>query len=763
MARNAGASETLVEVERIEHDTVFLKGGGLRRIVMVAGINFDLKSEEEQGMILGAFQNLLNALDFSIEWTIHSRKLSVATYIERLKRREEEEEGTPLLREALAAYREFIQSFVDRNAIMEKSFFVTVPYEQIAINPLAAGKSSAPSEEVIEALNGRVEQVIRGLHQAGLRAIPLNTEELRELFRNLYNPSSADTSEASGESLAPERAEVRPTHLVLNGVYAKTLCILTYPRYLGGSWFSPFINLPERMDISVHIHPTDTGIALKRLMRKVTELEVEMGEREERGEVRDPTLETAYADVETLRDSLQQSRDKLFEVSVYLTIYAESLSDLTRLESRITSMGESKLVSMKPLLFEAMDGFRSTLPIGRDALAVSKPLNSEPLSSLFPFISPDLTSNEGVLYGVNRHNNTLIIFDRFSLENANTVVFAKAGSGKSYATKLEVIRSLMMGTDILIIDPENEYEKLSEAVGGSMFKISLDSKSHINPFDIPTIPEDEEPSEVLRSHIVNLTGLMKLMLGEVTPEEEALLDRAITETYASRDIAPELDFAGKEPPLLEDLEVVLRSMEGGRGMADRLYRFTAGSYAGFTNKPTNIDVGNRLIVFSIRDLEDELRPIAMYIILNFVWNTVRAKLKKRIMIVDEAWWMMKYPDSAAFLFALAKRGRKYYLGITTITQDVEDFMRSPYGKPIITNSSLQLLLKQSPATVDITGQAFGLTEMEKNYLLEVDIGEGLFVAGLKHVAIQVIPSPFEHEIITTNPEEILEQRKVREA
>ncbi|MBI2514808.1 conjugal transfer protein TraC, partial [Candidatus Wolfebacteria bacterium] len=331
---------------------------------------------------------------------------------------------------------------------------------------------------------------------------------------------------------------------------------------------------------------------------------------------------------------------------------------------------------------------------------------------------------------------------------------------KSYATKLEIIRSLMMGNDIIIIDPENEYQKLAESVAGSFFKISLTSEHQINPFDIPIIPEGEDPADVFKSHVLNLTGLIKLMLGKITPEEDALLDRAITETYASRDItADKKDFTGLTPPLLGDLQAVLENMEGGRGLSQRLEKFTKGSYAGFTNQPSNIDIKNRLIVFSIRDLEDELRPIAMYTILNFIWNLIRAELKKRILVIDEAWWMMKYPDSAAFLFGLVKRARKYYLGVSTITQDVEDFLTSPYGRPIITNSSLQLLLKQAPATIDLVAKTFGLTEAEKSLLLEAGVGEGLFFAGLKHVAIQIVPSYFENQIITTNPEELLQMRK----
>jgi type IV secretory pathway VirB4 component len=506
------------------------------------------------------------------------------------------------------------------------------------------------------------------------------------------------------------------------------------------------------------VHPVDTSLALRKLRRKAAEIEAQLIESEEKGLVRDPLLETAYQDVESLRDSLQQSQEKLFDVSIYLTIYADTEHELKKLEGEIVNILDSKLVNVKPANFEQMNGFTSTMPICKDMLDIHSPLNSGPVSSFFPFVSLNLTSDDGIMYGVNRHNNTLVIFDRFSLENANMVIFAKAGSGKSYATKLEIIRSLMTGTDIIVIDPENEYLSMAKAVGGSIFKISLNSESHINPFDIPIIPEGEEPGEVLKSHIVTLAGLIKLMIGEISPSEEAILDRALIETYAARDITPGKDFSKATPPLLEDLETVLRGMEGGAILADKLYRFTKGSYAGFANKPTNVNVGNRLIVFSIRDLEADLRPVAMYIVLNFVWNLIRSKLKKRMLIIDEAWWMMKYPDSASFLFGLSKRCRKYYLGITTITQDVEDFLSAQYGRPIITNSSLQLLLKQSPAAIDAVGKALNLTEIEKNYLLETGIGQGLFIAGLKRAAIQIVPSYFEDKLITTNPEELLKQR-----
>ncbi|OGY56161.1 MAG: conjugal transfer protein TraC [Candidatus Colwellbacteria bacterium RBG_13_48_8] len=560
--------------------------------------------------------------------------------------------------------------------------------------------------------------------------------------------------------VAPPSIEVKPTYVKIGDKLAKTLFVFNYPRYLITGWLSPIVNMPELMDVSIFIHPTDTGTVLRNLRKKVAQIESQIIDEQQRGLVRNPTLETALADAEQLRDSLLQSQEKFFDTSIYITIYADSEKELSKIENNVVEVLDAKLINVRPAQFEQLKGFNSTIPIAVDELGIHTPLNSGPVSSFFPFVSSTLTSDEGVMHGINRHNNTLVIFDRFSLENANMVIFAKAGAGKSYAAKLEVLRSLTLGTNILIIDPENEYERLTEAVGGSLFKISLDSENHINPFEIPVVPEDETPGEVLKSHVVNLTGLIKLMLGKVAPEEEALLDQAITATYASHDITPEHDFRGKTPPLLEDLESVLRNTEGGKTMAERLYRFTKGSYAGFTNKPTNVDINNRLIVFSVRDLEEELRPVAMYIILNFVWSLIRAELKKRIMVIDEAWLLMRNADSASFLLSLAKRARKYYLGLTTITQDVEDFLNSPYGRPIITNSSLQLLLKQAPATIDVVAKAFNLTDVEKNYLLEADIGMGLFIAGLKHVAIQVAPSYFEDKLITTDPRDILGQGEI---
>lgn len=559
--------------------------------------------------------------------------------------------------------------------------------------------------------------------------------------------------------IAPSAVELNANYAKVGNKYLKTIFVFSYPRFLSSGWLNQIINLANLLDISIFIHPVDTAIALKNLRKKAAQIEAQIMEQEDKGMVRDPLIETAFTDVDSLRDSLQQAREKLFGVGLYITLYGDTPDDISKLEAKITGMLENKLVYIKPAIFQQLEGFSSTLPIGVDKLDIHTAMNSGPLSSFFPFISADLTSDQGIMYGINRHNNTLVIFDRFSLENANMTVFAKAGAGKSYSTKLEIIRTLMMGTDVIIIDPENEYEALSKAMGGSMFKLGLNSEHHINPFDIPPIPEDEDPGEVLRSHILNLTGLVKIMLGNVSSVEDALIDQAVTETYASRGIVATRDFKGIEAPLLSDFRTVLENMKGGRELSARLYKYTEGSYAGFVNRTTNIDLNNRLIVFSLRDLEEELRPVAMYIILNFIWNLIRSVLKKRIMIIDEAWVLMRHEDGAAFLFGLAKRARKYYLGITTITQDIEDFLSSPYGKPIVTNSSLQLLLRQAPAAVDIVGKTFNLTDIEKNLLLEAEVGSGIFFAGLKHIAIQIIPSFFENKIITTNPEEILKMRK----
>ena len=562
--------------------------------------------------------------------------------------------------------------------------------------------------------------------------------------------------------IAPSALKIEPKSINLGEKIARTFFIISYPRYLTDNWFSPIINLDKVFDISIFIHPIDTALMLRQFQKKVAEVQSQINVRETKGMVRDPMLDTAYQDLEGLRDNLIQAQEKMFDVGVYITIYADNEMELFKVENEIKSMLESKLIYIKPALFQQEEAFKSVVPTETDLLNIHQKLNSEPLSSIFPFISSDLTSDKGILYGINRTNSSLVIFDRFSLENYNSVTFAKSGSGKSYATKLEIIRSLMFDTDVIVIDPEREYEFLAEAVGGRYFNISLSSEHHVNPFDLPIPREDETTEDVLRSNIINLVGLFRLMLGGLTPEEDSMVDRAISETYAIKDITPESDFSNIEPPLLSDFEMVLSGMDGSDSVVQRLVKYTRGSWATFLNRPSNVDINKKFVVFSVRDMEDELKPVAMYIIMHYIWTAVRKNLKKRLLVVDEAWWMMKSEDTASFLYSIAKRGRKYYLGLSTITQDEADFMKSPYGVPIITNSSLQLLLKQSPTTIDILQQTFNLTDEEKYLLLESNVGEGIFFAGLKHVAIKIISSYTEDQIITSDPSQILSNKKAKQ-
>ncbi len=562
--------------------------------------------------------------------------------------------------------------------------------------------------------------------------------------------------------IAPAGLKVESNYAQIGSKYARTIFIFTYPQTLIGGWLSPIITLDQEMNISLSIYPANTATILKGLKKKTAQIQSQISLQIEAGKVRDPQLEAALQNVEYLRDQLMRGSEKLFKFGLYITFFTNSLAELDNVENKIRALLETKSIYAKPAIFQQEEGLISTLPLGKDELAIHNNLNTQPLSSTFPFISSDLSDNKGILYGINKHNNSLILFDRFSLENANMVVFAKSGSGKSYAVKLEILRSLMQGTDVIIIDPEKEYKHLSDTVGGSFMNISLSSSTHLNPFDLPIPGEDENPADILQSNIINLIGLLKMMLGGLTAEEEAILDKAVIETYASRDITPESDFSNITPPLMQDLYTILRGMTGGDSLATRLEKYVSGSYSKFFNQPTNIQLDNQLVVFSIRDMEDELRPLAMYIVLNYIWNIVRSKRKKRMMVVDEAWWMMQHENSASFLFSIAKRCRKYYLGLTTITQDVTDFMKSKYGKPIVTNSSLQLMLKQSPAAADALQKTFHLTDQERLDLLQCNIGEGIFFAGLKHVSIQIIASYTEDQVITSDPAQLLEIEKAKE-
>ena len=562
--------------------------------------------------------------------------------------------------------------------------------------------------------------------------------------------------------IAPSSFKVDPNFIQLSDIFLRTIFVVSYPRFISVGWSAPILNLNVSMDISMFFYPVQSSIILKQLKKKVGTIEAQITADTEKGAPRDPVRETALRDIEQLRDSLTQGTEHFFQFAFYVTIYAKSVEDLDRITDEVQNIFGGKLINTKKVLFQAEQGFNSTLPLAIDEISVAFNMNSSPIASSFPFISSELSSDNGILYGINRYNNSLILFDRFSLQNANMVVFATSGAGKSYAVKLEILRSLMMGTDVIIIDPEMEYRQMSDAVGGSYINISLASESKVNPFDLPRpVGYDVSTEDIIRSAVITLKGLVRIMFGNMTTEEDSIMDRALLETFAKKDISSSSDLATIEPPIMQDLLDVLEGMEGAGNLAVLLHKYTDGTFSGLFNSPTTVQMNNQLVIFSVRDLEDELRPMAIYTLVNYIWNVVRSERKKRILVIDEAWWLMTHEDSAKFIYALVKRCRKYYLGVTTITQDVNDFLRSPYGQSIVTNSALQLLLRQSPASIDMIQKVFMLTEGEKFLLLESALGEGIFFAGLKHAAIRVVASYTEDQLITSDPKQLLDIEKAK--
>ncbi|NJS41933.1 DUF87 domain-containing protein [Candidatus Gracilibacteria bacterium] len=558
--------------------------------------------------------------------------------------------------------------------------------------------------------------------------------------------------------ISPSSVKITTGSIELGTKIVRTFFVLTYPRVISSGWLEGVVNADIPLDLSIFIYPRDSSEVLKELKNKVGKIQASLQLNAEKGQARDPALETAYRDVEGLRDAIQQGVEKFYRVGVYITIYADTPEQLEKYSQGVEGLMSQQNIIMKRAALQMDDGFISSLPILKDDLGVINNMNTSPLSACFPFVSSELSSNDGVLYGINRHNTSLIIFDRFGLENANSLVFATSGAGKSYAVKLEILRSLMVGVSVIVIDPEQEYKVLADTLGGAYVNLSLNSPNRINPFDLPKPLPGETAADILRSAVVDLIGLMNLMLGKLNPSEESIMERAIQESYAKRDINENSDLGEVVVPTMTDLVEILNGIVGGEDLAQRLYKYTEGTFAGLFNQRSNINIDNNFIVFNIRDLQDTLRPIAMYMLLKFVWSEVRSSLKKRILAIDEAWIMMQYEDSAKFLFGLVKRARKYYLGVTTITQDVGDFLNSPFGKPIVTNAAMKLLLKQSSAAIDLVGDTFALTGGEKQVLLQSDVGQGIFFAGSRHVAIEIIAFPTEHKIITTNPKDILDNQ-----
>jgi type IV secretory pathway VirB4 component len=566
--------------------------------------------------------------------------------------------------------------------------------------------------------------------------------------------------------ISPSSIEIHSAYFRLGTKYGRTLYVYGYPRSLYTGWISPLINIDEVLDVSMYIYPVESAVVLKNLRKKVTQLEASMSVNADKGRVRDPELEAAISDAEELRDQLQVGAEKFFRFGLYITIWADNMDELNFIQHKVETIFGQQMLFSKVASSQQEQGMNSTMPQCTDQLQIRRNMNTGAISTSFPFTSADLTQEKGILYGINMHNNGLVIFDRFSLENANMVVFAKAGSGKSFTVKLEALRSMMIGTEVLIIDPENEYQKLSDAVGGSYIRLSLNSDVRINPFDLPKIISSEDAEDALRVNLVTLHGLFRLMLGgaqqsasgatipALSPAEEADLDQALIDTYARAGITSDPLTHQSTPPTIINLYDTLAHMEGsGPALAQRLRKYTTGTFAGIFSQQSNIDINNQMVVFNVRDLEDDLRPVAMYIVLSHIWNIVRAEQKKRMLIIDEAWQLMKYEDTANFIQSVAKRARKYYLGLTTIAQDVEDFMGSKLGRSVVANSSMQLLLKQSPSAVDILSDVFKLTEEEKKRLANFPVGQGLFFAGQNHVHIQIIASETEESLITTNPQD----------
>ncbi len=571
--------------------------------------------------------------------------------------------------------------------------------------------------------------------------------------------------------IAPSSIEIHASHFRLGTKYGRTLYVYGYPRSIYTGWLSPLINIDEVLDVSMYIYPVDSQVVLNNLRKKVTQLEASTSINNEKGRVRDPALEAAINDAEELRDQIQVGAERFFRFGLYVTLWADSMDELNFVQQKIETIFGQQMVFSKVASSQQEQGLNSSVPQMSDQLQIRRNMNTGAISTSFPFTSADLTDNTGILYGINMHNNGLVIFDRYKLENANMVVFAKSGAGKSFTVKLEALRTMMLGTEVIIIDPENEYQKLADAVGGAYIRLSLNSQTRINPFDLPRVIDSDEADDALRANLVTLHGLFRLMLGgsqvtaagvamsALTPAEEADLDQALIDTYARVGITSDPLTHNSPPPTISDLYDTLLHMGGsGPSLAQRLRKYTTGTFAGIFSQQSNIDINNPMVVFNIRDLEDELRPVAMYIVLSHIWNITRTDQKKRMLIVDEAWQLMKYEDSANFLFSLAKRARKYYLGLTTITQDVEDFMSSKMGRAIVANSSMQLLLKQSSSAVDVLSDVFKLTEEEKKRLANFPIGQGLFFAGQSHVHIQIQASPTEQQLITTNPQASSQQR-----
>lgn len=774
-AHKKGTTQHFIEVWDIVDDVVLLQNGSAAIVLETTAVNFQLLSSEEQGATIAAFSALLNSLSFPIQIVVHSKKLDLSSYIKMLARKIQAEGNTQLKDEA-EKYASFVEGLMKNNAILDKRFYIAIPF-----SPLEAGLTLKKIEKKIllekakAMLYPKRDQILSLLSQMGIRGQALARKELISLFYTIYNAGQFAHPEALQNGIdtsfftkrleefnrglieipdlvAPPLVEVDFTTIKIGKTFYRTLFVSGYPSFASPNWLSPLVSFEHTLDVAFFIYPVEAGDVLSDLKRKIAEMEATISSQMQEGKDIDPKARASLDDALRLQDELVRGGERFFQFGLYITIPADSKVELEAVTKQVRATLASLLIKTSPATLQMEDGFKTTMPLGIDKLYITRNMDTTSLATTFPFTSSELTSENGILYGINQHNGSLIIFDRFSLENANSLVLGKSGGGKSFLIKLEAIRSLMFGTELLIIDPENEYRSISEAVGGEYLSFKGREGKFINPFDLAIVVEEGE--NALSSKILSLLGLLKTIMGELAPQQEAVLDQALIAAYKNRGITQDPQTHKNTPPIMEDLYSVLLAIQtpDSQGLASRLERFVKGSLAGLFNKPTSIDITNPFTVFSLRDIEEVLRPMAMYIILDFIWTRVRKERKKRILIVDEAWHLMRHKDSANFLFSIAKRARKYSLGLTTITQDVEDFLATEYGRAIVTNSSIQILLKQSPASIELVGKTFNLSQGERYLLLNAGVGQGLFFAGSNHVAIGVVAADYEKELILQSPQ-----------
>lgn len=755
-------TQKFTEVENIIEDIVLLSYGNACLVIEIKATNFPLLSQEEQYAKIYSYASLLNSLSFPIQILIRNKKIDISSYVKLLET-EASKTTNPIFTEKIKQYKDFVESMVKTESVLDKKFYIIVPYSSFEAGIIKRTNNAATQKQTRfnyakAALKLKEDSIVSQLKKLGLHAKTLNKDELIKLFYSVYNNDSSDIkadssttqSQYPSDIIAPSSAEVDFNYIRVGEKLYKTFFAVSYPRFAFSNWLAPLIDFNHSLNISMFIYPTLSSDALSNLKRKIAEMEATIALQAEQEKVIDAVVQAGLEDALNLQEELAKGVERFFQLSLYITVSGDSLSEVKDTSKRLETTLSSMLMAVKTATLQMEDGFKATIPIGQDRLFITRNMDTTALASTFPFSSATLTQDKGVLYGINEQNGSLIVFDRYSLENANEVILGTSGAGKSFFTKLEAIRQFMFGAEIIIIDPEGEYESLAKSVGGEFVSFTPSSFVKINPFDLAGIYTEGENELGLK--ILSLHALLKIVLGQLDPGHDAILDRAIMEAYRQKGITVDPQTQTKQPPLMEDLYKTLLGMEdeASRDLALRLEKFIKGSLSGIFNAQSNFDIKNPFTVFSIKSLEEDLRSIAIHIILDFVWTKIRKSPKKRLLIIDEAWYIMKYEDSASFVYGIAKRARKYLLALTTATQDVRDLLATDYGRSILSNSSIQVLLKQSPTEIEEIVKTFYLSNQEKELLLSCAVGEGLFFAGLSHVAMKVIAAPFEIDIIDSS-------------